>query len=172
MQNTCIYEISNSHREVSFDGSLPTSARTPTAVTGKILIDPRLCLGHRQGVTVNAVKKNENGLDKHVCFDNTDMIKILKKNQRNACKCSNLPPDMLGLFSIYYFTYVNYNKKEVLHIIGILRGYAIRSCRRPEGSQQPQGRPSIDWQSVIAVRSCCQGVVGCLAHVRAYSVKQ
>ena len=33
-------------------------------------------------------------------------------------------------------------------------------------------KESIDWQSVIAVHSRCQGVVGCLAHVRAYSMKQ
>ena len=139
-------------------------------------------------------------------------------------------------------------------IKGILCGYAIRSGRRPEGSQRPQGGPqkyivnktiaklwnyksndlpknvlpacawrhppsrqldkvsegraffeehwdctkttiaslniyeviyqkyitnrieskkeSIDWLSIIAVHSRCQGVVGCLAHVRAYSVKQ
>ena len=141
--------------------------------------------------------------------------------------------------------------------IGILRGYTIRSGRRPEGSQRPSSGPqykyivnttivklwnyksndlrknglptrawrrrsnhrldkvsegrrpehllnnpgtvldlqlrlsiymrlfqkcttnriesykeSIDWKSVIAVHSCCQGVVGCLAHVRANPVKQ
>ena len=28
-------------------------------------------------------------------------------------------------------------------IIGILRGYAIRSGRRPEGSQRPQGGPQV-----------------------------
>ena len=33
-------------------------------------------------------------------------------------------------------------------------------------------KESIDRQSVIAVQSRCQGVVGCLAHVRVYSVKQ
>ena len=116
MQNTCIYEISNGYRKVSFDGSLPISAGTPPAVTRKILIEPRLWSGHRQRVTVNAAKKNENNLDTHICFDNTDMFKILKKNQRNTCKRSNLQPDMFGSFSIYYFTYVNYNRKEVLHI--------------------------------------------------------
>ena len=30
-------------------------------------------------------------------------------------------------------------------IIGILRGYAIRSGRRPEGSQRPQGGPAADF---------------------------
>ena len=32
---------------------------------------------------------------------------------------------------------------RIIHTIGILRGYAIRSGRRPEGSRRPQGGPQV-----------------------------
>ena len=38
---------------------------------------------------------------------------------------------------------IQYVNTEQMGIIGILRGYAIRSGRRPEGSQRPQGGPQV-----------------------------
>ena len=43
----------------------------------------------------------------------------------------------------FLFTYVYIRMHLCMHIIGILRGYAIRSGRRPEGSQRPQGGPQV-----------------------------
>ena len=51
------------------------------------------------------------------------------------------------------------------NIYGVIHQKWVTNCIK-------SNKESIDWRCIIAVHSRCQGVVGCLAHVRAYSVKQ
>ena len=68
--------------------------------------------------------------------------------------------------SIYWIT-----QDCTLPTIATLNTYGVIS-QKSGTNRIEYYKESIDWQSVIAVHSRCQGVVGCLAHVRAYAVKQ
>ena len=67
--------------------------------------------------------------------------------------------------SIYWITQGLY-----LPTIASLNIYEVISQKCPTNRIESY-KKSIDWKSVIAVHSRCQGVVGCLAHVRAYPAK-